>query len=120
MNTNRNHSLSAVSLASILTLLGALPCRAEEGARAAESIWAAEPAPAAASTPAPSAPDFSAQIAKLEQAVADLEKLLGSPRGLRARQPFEKRLSDLEARLDKIDKRLNDLETRLRKVETRR
>ncbi|MBP7829671.1 MAG: hypothetical protein KA248_07110 [Kiritimatiellae bacterium] len=117
MSTNRNIPIIfTISLTAIL--LGALPCRAEEGARAAESIWAAEPAPAAA--PAPAAPDFSAQIAKLEQAVAELEKLLGSPRGIRARQPFEKRLGDLETRLDKIEKRLNDLETRLRRQESRK
>ena len=102
-------------MAALTSLLWACHAPAEEGSRAAASIWSEAPA---AATPA--APDLNAQIKKLEQAVADLEKLLGSPRGLRARQPFERRLSDLESRLDKIDKRLNDLETRLRKLETRR
>ncbi|HRZ12370.1 MAG TPA: hypothetical protein P5567_07940 [Kiritimatiellia bacterium] len=111
-------SLLAAALLGTLFTVGLAP--AQEGSRATENIWASTPEATPAATPAPAAPDFSTQIAKLEKAVEDLEKLLGSPRGLRARQPFERRLTDLEARLDKIDKRLNDLETRLRKLETRR
>lgn len=105
-----------------LGLAMACPARAEEGARAGESLWAAPPEAAAAGRPAPVAAEqnLGQRIDELAQSVAELEKIIGNPRGFRPRQSLDRRLDDLEARLDKIDKRLNDMENRLKRAESKK
>ena len=104
-----------------LGLAMACSARAEEGARAGESLWAAPPE-AAAALPASVAAEnnLGQRIDELEQSVAELEKIIGNPRGFRPRQSLDRRLDDLEARLDKIDKRLNDMENRLKRAESKK
>lgn len=107
----------------VLSLALSIIAQAEDGARAGADLWAApsEPTLAAPVKPSPaSAPDLEGRVDTLEQSVVDLEGLLGSPRGLRARQPFERRLGDLETRLNKLEKQVNTLERRLRRVEARK
>lgn len=104
-----------------LGLAMACSARAEEGARAGESLWAAPPE-AAAALPASAAAEnnLGQRIDELEQSVAELEKIVGDPRGFRPRQTMDRRLDDLEARLAKIEKRQNDLDIRMKRAETRK
>ena len=114
---------TAVYIGAGLALGLAMACsvRAEEGARAGESLWAAPPE-AAATRPAPVASEknLGQRIDELEQSVAELGKIVGDPRGFRPRQSHDRRLDDVEARLDKIEKRLNDLDLRMKRAETRK
>ncbi len=94
----------------------------EAGARASASLWAGSPDTAVtsrASAPETAEESLEKRIGELEQSLADLENTVGRPRGLNARQPFDRRLDDLEIRLDKFEKRMNDLENRLKRAETR-
>ena len=104
-------------LAWIVAGAGRSPAQAPApGAQAGASLW---DGPAAAAA-APTAPGLEERMAALEKTAADLEQSVGVPRGLRSRQPLERRLEDLETRLDQLEKRLNDLEKRMKRAEQRK
>lgn len=106
-----------ILLAASLALTG--PGRGEDGARVAAGIWEGQTISVPASV---SAPDTSLErrIESLEKSIGELETMLGQPRGLRARQPFERRLGDAESRLDRLEKKINDIESRVRRLESRK